>query len=53
MWKTAHEHILKLNVYEPGKPVEELARDLGLREEQIIKLASNENPLGPSKKARL
>jgi histidinol-phosphate aminotransferase len=51
MWKTAHEHILKLNVYEPGKPVEELARDLGLREEEIIKLASNENPLGPSKKA--
>ena len=51
MWKTAHEHILKLNVYEPGKPVEELARDLGLREEEIIKLASNENPLGPSPRA--
>lgn len=51
MWKTAHEHILKLTVYEPGKPVEELARDLGLREEEIIKLASNENPLGPSPKA--
>lgn len=51
MWKTAHEHILSLTVYEPGKPVEELARDLGLREEDIIKLASNENPLGPSPKA--
>ena len=51
MWKTAHEHILSLTVYEPGKPVEELARDLGLREEEIIKLASNENPLGPSPKA--
>jgi len=51
MWKTAHEHILKLSVYEPGKPVEELARELGLREEEIIKLASNENPLGPSPKA--
>jgi len=51
MWKTAHEHILKLTVYEPGKPVEELARDLGLREDEIIKLASNENPLGPSPKA--
>jgi histidinol-phosphate aminotransferase len=51
MWKSAHEHILKLHVYEPGKPVEELARDLGLREEEIIKLASNENPLGPSPKA--
>jgi histidinol-phosphate aminotransferase len=51
MWTSAHEHILKLTVYEPGKPVEELARDLGLREEEIIKLASNENPLGPSPKA--
>jgi histidinol-phosphate aminotransferase len=51
MWKSAHEHVLKLTVYEPGKPVEELARDLGLREEEIIKLASNENPLGPSPKA--
>ncbi len=51
MWKSAHEYILKLTAYEPGKPVEELARDLGLREEEIIKLASNENPLGPSPKA--
>lgn len=51
MWKTAHDHILKLTAYEPGKPVEELARDLGLKEEEIIKLASNENPLGPSPKA--
>ena len=51
MWKSAHEHVLKLTVYEPGKPVEELARDLGLREEEIIKLASNENSLGPSPKA--
>lgn len=51
MWQSAHRHILQLNVYEPGKPVEELARDLGLREEEIIKLASNENPLGPSPKA--
>ena len=48
MWKSAHDHVLKLTAYEPGKPVEELARDLGLAEEDIIKLASNENPLGPS-----
>jgi len=48
MWKSAHDHVLKLTAYEPGKPVEELARDLGLAEENIIKLASNENPLGPS-----
>ena len=51
MWKTAHHHILKLVSYEPGKPVEELAREMGLRPEEIIKLASNENPLGPSPKA--
>ncbi len=34
--------------YVIGKPIAELARELGLAEEQIIKLASNENPLGPS-----
>ena len=31
MWKTAHQHILKLVAYEPGKPVEELAREMGLQ----------------------
>jgi len=51
MWKTAHQHILKLVSYEPGKPVEELAREMGLQPADIIKLASNENPLGPSPKA--
>jgi histidinol-phosphate aminotransferase len=51
MWKTAHQHILKLVSYEPGKPVEELAREMGLQPGDIIKLASNENPLGPSPKA--
>jgi histidinol-phosphate aminotransferase len=35
-------------VYEPGKPIEETARELGLDAGAIIKLASNENPLGPS-----
>jgi len=48
MWNTAHPHVLDLVAYEPGKPVEELAREMGLKPEQIIKLASNENPLGPS-----
>jgi len=38
-------------VYQPGRPIEEVARELGLPPENIIKLASNENPLGPSKKA--
>jgi histidinol-phosphate aminotransferase len=51
MWNTAHEHVLKLIAYEPGKPVEELAREMGLQPSDIIKLASNENPLGPSPKA--
>jgi len=37
-----------LHAYEPGKPVEELERELGIS--NIIKLASNENPLGPSTK---
>ena len=45
---TAHPHILNLLAYEPGKPVEELAREMGLNPSDIIKLASNENPLGPS-----
>jgi histidinol-phosphate aminotransferase len=37
-----------LPVYLPGRPIEEVARELGLPPEEIIKLASNENPLGPS-----
>lgn len=37
-----------LPVYQPGKPIEEVARVSGMRPEDIIKLASNENPLGPS-----
>ena len=36
-----------LQPYRPGKSVEELQRELGL--DNVIKLASNENPLGPSK----
>jgi histidinol-phosphate aminotransferase len=35
-------------VYEPGKPIEDVARELGLDPAGIVKLASNENPLGPS-----
>ncbi len=44
------KHIENLKPYEGGKPIEELRRELGV-EGRIIKLASNENPLGPSKKA--
>ncbi|MEW6184459.1 MAG: histidinol-phosphate transaminase [Thermodesulfobacteriota bacterium] len=41
--------ILELTPYPPGKPIEELTREYGIQE--VIKLASNENPLGPSAKA--
>lgn len=40
-----------LPVYQPGRPIDEVARELGLPPESIIKLASNENPLGPSPRA--
>ena len=40
--------VQKLSPYVPGKPVEELAREFGLNPDEIIKLASNENPLGPA-----
>jgi len=40
-----------LPVYQPGRPIEEVARELNLAPGDIIKLASNENPLGPSRKA--
>ena len=40
-----------LPVYEPGKPIECVAREFGLDPAKVIKLASNENPLGPSPRA--
>src|SRR5437870_11449327 len=43
------EYIRKLVPYQPGKPIEELEREYGIADS--IKLASNENPLGPSPKA--
>lgn len=52
MWKYANPQLRQLVAYEPGKPVEDLARELGIAPDKIIKLASNENPLGPSPKAR-
>ncbi|HBE95803.1 MAG TPA: histidinol-phosphate transaminase [Verrucomicrobiales bacterium] len=48
----ANQWVCDLVPYEPGKPIEETARELGLQPEDIIKLASNENPLGPSPKAK-
>lgn len=43
-------HIVHLPVYEPGKPIEDVKRELGLSE--VIKLASNENPFGCPPKAK-
>ena len=42
-------NVLRMTPYSPGKPVEEVQRELGLTD--VVKLASNENPLGPSPKA--
>ena len=47
----ANPEVSGLIPYEPGKPIEDVARELGLDPASIIKLASNENPLGPSPKA--
>ena len=43
--------VLSQPAYEPGKPIEDVARELGLDPAGIIKLASNENPFGPSPRA--
>ena len=50
-WKYAVSAIQELNPYLPGKPIEELERELGIEAGTTIKLASNENPLGASPKA--
>ena len=47
----APPHVRAISPYQPGKPISELARELGLNEADIVKLASNENPLGPSPRA--
>ena len=44
----APEYIRAIQPYQPGKPISELAREMGLDEACVIKLASNENPLGTS-----
>ncbi|TAK81974.1 MAG: histidinol-phosphate transaminase [Betaproteobacteria bacterium] len=45
-------HVRSIAPYQPGKPISELARELGLDEKGIIKLASNENPLGIGPRTR-
>ena len=48
----APEYVRAIAPYQPGKPIAELAREMGLEEANIVKLASNENPLGLSPRAR-
>lgn len=48
----ALSYIRSISPYVPGKPITELAREMGLAPETIVKLASNENPLGMSPLAR-
>src|SRR5947209_12730349 len=47
----AKRSVLTQPLYEPGKPIEYVARELGLEVGSILKLASNENPFGPSPRA--
>jgi histidinol-phosphate aminotransferase len=47
IWDRANRQLRDLTVYEPGKPIEETARELGADPTEITKLASNENPIGP------
>jgi len=50
-WESlANEHILGIAPYEPGKPIDELERELGIHD--AIKLASNENPLPPAERVQ-
>src|SRR5260370_41389102 len=51
IWNRANPQLRDLAVYEAGKPIEETARELNVDPRDIIKLASNEKPLGPSPKA--
>jgi len=51
IWDRANRQLRDLAVYEPGKPIEETAHEIGAHPGEIIKLASNENALGPSPKA--
>lgn len=48
----ANRFVCDLVAYEPGKPIDETARELGLDPSSIVKVASNENPLGPSPRAK-
>ncbi len=49
LFRTAKQHLGQIKTYQPGKPIEEVEREYGVR--KAIKMASNENALGPSPKA--
>lgn len=49
LFRSAKAHLARVKNYQPGKPLEELERETGVR--NAIKMASNENALGPSPKA--
>lgn len=53
MNNNAPDYIRAIAPYQGGKPISELAREMGLVEAEIVKLASNENPLGISPKAQM
>ena len=53
LWEQALPYVRAISPYQPGKPITQLAREMGLPVESIVKLASNENPLGMSPKARV
>ncbi|UCV14096.1 histidinol-phosphate transaminase [Quatrionicoccus australiensis] len=46
-------YVRAISAYQPGKPITELVREMGIPVDSIVKLASNENPLGMSPKAKL
>jgi len=48
----APEYVRSIAPYQPGKPISELVRELGLDEKSVVKLASNENPLGIGPRTR-
>ena len=45
-------YVRSIAPYQPGKPISELAREMGLEERSIVKLASNENPRGIGPRTR-
>ena len=53
LWEQSLPYVRAIAPYQPGKPVTQLAREMGIPVERIVKLASNENPLGMSPKAKI